>query len=211
MSFKKSHIYYLISFLAIAFILYNTYRFASGLGLQEGYQPEQPIAFSHKTHAGVYKINCVYCHNGVEKSKHALIPDVQTCMNCHAGIRKGEKFGKMEISKILDAYKEGKPLAWVKIHNLPDHVYFNHAQHVKVGKVDCQSCHGKVEEMEQIKQVNTLSMGWCIDCHRKSEVDFGGNDYYDDFKKLHDDFKSGKKEKVFVSDIGGIDCQKCHY
>ena len=194
---------------------------AIGLGRLQGYQPTQPIKFSHQLHAGQNKIECQYCHSGVEKSRHAVIPSVSVCMNCHKYVQKGPKYGKTEIAKIYkhsgwDPEKGAfvnapKPIEWVKVHNLPDHVYFNHSQHVKVGGIECKTCHGNVEEMEEIKQFSPLSMGWCINCHRQSEVQFANNDYYSIFEKYHDDIKSGKKAKVTVEDIGGTECQKCHY
>ena len=106
----------------------------------------------------------------------------------------------------------GGPIEWTRIHNLPDHVYFNHAQHVTVGKVECQQCHGKVEEMEIVAQHTPLSMGWCINCHRKTEVQFADNEYYDNYyEKYHKEIKEGTRDKVTVEDIGGLGCQKCHY
>jgi len=103
------------------------------------------------------------------------------------------------------------PIEWVRIHNLPDHVYFNHSQHVAVGKLECQQCHGTVEEMEVLEQHSPLSMGWCINCHRETEVKFKGNEYYESYEKYHDELAKGHKDKVTVEDIGGLECQKCHY
>ena len=103
------------------------------------------------------------------------------------------------------------PIEWKRIHNLPDHVYFNHAQHVSVGKLECQQCHGEVEAMDVLAQHSPLSMGWCINCHRETEVQFKGNEYYASYAKYHEQLASGDKEKVTVEDIGGLECQKCHY
>ena len=214
---------------------------AIGLGRQKDYQPVQPIYYSHKVHAGINQINCLYCHGSAEQSKHAAIPSVNTCMNCHKAIQayeKGPKIfdedgneidGTAEIQKLYeyagfdpnqpnkwDPSMIKKPIEWVKIHNLPDHVYFSHAQHVTAGKVQCQSCHGAINEMGEVKQVADLSMGWCINCHRESNVQFNydstkGNKFYSIYEKFHNDLKAGKMDSIKVKDIGGLECQKCHY
>ncbi len=184
---------------------------AQGLGRQQYYSPDQPIEFSHKVHAGQNKIDCKYCHTTVEDSRHAGIPSVQLCMNCHAVVKNGTKTGTEEISKIYAALESGKPIEWIKVHNVPDHVFFSHAQHVKVGKVDCQQCHGSVETMDRIMQVEDLGMGWCINCHRNTEVQFTSNEFYKDYKKLHEELNTGKSSRITVDNIGGNDCQKCHY
>lgn len=189
---------------------------------QKGYQPPQPIKFSHKLHAGDNEIACQYCHNSVEKSKHAGIPSVNICMNCHKGIQKGPQYGEKEIAKIYEASgfnpKTGvydgpqNPIKWIKIHNLPDHVYFNHKQHVVVGKQDCANCHGKVKEMEVVQQQSPLTMKWCIECHRKTEVAMEGNAYYDKMHKaLKEKYKGQYDVKFTVDKIGGLECAKCHY
>lgn len=198
----------LISFFIIAEI---TYVEAKNLGRQPGYSPDQPILFSHKVHAGDNKIDCKYCHTGVMVSKHAGIPPVSVCMNCHMAVRQGRNTGTAEIEKIYKAIETGKPIQWIKVHNLPDHTYFNHAQHVNAGKVACESCHGDVKTMDRIKQVQMLSMGWCIDCHRTTEVQFTGNHYYDKFVKLHEELASGKRTRISVEDAGGTECARCHY
>jgi cytochrome c2 len=191
------------------------------LGRQQGYQPDQPIRFSHALHAGTHKIDCQYCHSTAYKGKASNIPSLNTCMNCHKQVSKGPKYGTEEIAKIYDAVgwdpasktysKPAKPVEWVRIHNLPDHVYFNHAQHVNAGKVQCQTCHGPIETMEQVSQYAPLSMGWCINCHRNTEVQFASNNYYTTYEKLHEDLKNKKISKVTVETIGGTECQKCHY
>lgn len=202
-------------------LVFNIFNGAIDLGRSQGYAPEQPIKFSHALHVGQNKIECQYCHTGVEKSRHASIPGTQICMNCHKAVSEGPKYGKEEIAKIYsysgwDAEqskftKAPKDIEWVKIHNLPDHVYFNHSQHVKVGGIKCQTCHGKVEEYEVMKQFAPLSMGWCINCHRQTEVKFADNKYYSVFQKYQDELKKGTKAKVTVEDIGGTECAKCHY
>ena len=189
----------------------------AGIGISQDYQPTQPIKFSHKLHAGQDKINCQYCHSGAEKSKTAGIPSANVCMNCHKYIQEGPVYGKDEIAKIYAALdydpattKYGnnpKPIQWTRIHNLPDLAYFNHSQHVKVGKIECQKCHGPVEEYDYdgMKQFSQLTMGWCIDCHRKTDVNTKGNAYYDKLMELHDN------KAMKVEDIGGLECSKCHY
>ncbi len=212
------------SFLLLATVLVFVFalgKSAIGLGRQQGYQPTQPIKFSHALHAGKNKIDCQYCHFTAADSKHANIPSVSTCMNCHAAVQSGPQYGKTEINKIYEAVgwdpasntysKEPKKVEWVRIHNLPDHVYFNHAQHVTAGKVECQTCHGPIETMDEVYQYSPLSMGWCVNCHRNHDVQFVDNAYYNTFKKFHDGMKAGDRKRVTVEDIGGTECQKCHY
>jgi len=190
------------------------------IGVTQGYKPEQPIKYSHKLHAGDMKISCIYCHSGAEKGKTAGIPSAMVCMNCHKYIQEGPVYGKEEINKIYAALdydpatqKYGpnqKPIQWVRVHNLPDLAYFNHSQHVKVGKIECQTCHGPVQEMDTLKQFSSLTMGWCIDCHRTTEVKMDGNAYYNDYhKKLSE--KYGPEAKLTVEHIGGTECSRCHY
>ncbi len=263
-----------VIFALVVLMGYTTVTNAVDLNRQQGYAPEQPIKFSHATHAGIQQIDCQYCHDGARRSKHSVIPAANTCMNCHKAIKKGSQYGTAEISKIYasagynpntDQYIEnyedmpmeevkemfakwigdtyvkdegtapddefiaeqwngivssltnemkphvGGPIPWVRIHNLPDHAYFNHAQHVTVGKLECQECHGPVEKMEVVYQYSPLSMGWCINCHRQTEVQFADNEYYKSYQKYHDELKSGKRNKVTVEEIGGLECQKCHY
>ncbi len=175
------------------------------VGVQQGYQPKQPIAFSHKVHAGQYEIECIYCHTGAAKGRSANIPSPNICMNCHTQIRNGTITGETEIAKIVAAVENNKPIEWVRIHNLPDLAYFNHSQHVNVAGVECQTCHGPIEEMDVVRQYSLLTMGWCIDCHRKTDVNTKGNAYYDNLIELHDN------KAMKVEDIGGLECAKCHY
>jgi cytochrome c2 len=179
------------------------------IGVQQGYQPKQPIAFSHKIHAGQYEIDCKYCHTGVLKGKNANIPSLNICMNCHNQIKSGTTTGEKEIAILVSAFEKQEPIEWVRVHNLPDLAYFNHAQHVNVGGVECKTCHGPIEEMDVVRQHSLLTMGWCIDCHRKTSVDTTGNDYYNKLVELH---KTKNKNAPFrVEDIGGLECSKCHY
>lgn len=181
------------------------------LGRSQDYAPDQPIKFSHKVHAGDNKIDCKYCHTTVEYGKSAGIPAMELCMNCHVLVREGTNSGKFEIAKVVEANETKTPVEWVRIHNLPDHVFFSHAQHVGVGKVDCKQCHGDVQSMDIVKQNSDLSMGWCVNCHRDTKVDFKDNAYYDNYMKLHDQIKSGKLDTVRAVNIGANDCMRCHY
>jgi cytochrome c551/c552 len=257
---------------------YKTVDNATNMGRQQNYEPDQPINFSHKIHAGVNKIDCQYCHDSARRSKHSSIPGTNTCMNCHSAIKKGTISGTSEITKIFasigydpitgkyvegyenwsdkqveELYKKwigqeymaansltaldeagrstvenqwdgivkalkndsnGKiqgPIEWVRIHNLPDHAYFNHSQHINIGKIACQKCHGPVQEMDVAYQYSTLGMGWCINCHRETEVQFADNAYYKQYERYHEELKDGSRKKVTVEDIGGLECQKCHY
>ncbi len=190
------------------------------IGIYTGYQPAQPIAFSHKIHAGANAINCVYCHSGAEKSKTAGIPSVNVCMNCHKGISKGPVTGTAEIAKIYDAAgwdpakgeynKPQKPIQWVKVHVLADFVFFSHQQHVVVGKQACANCHGDLKTMTVAKQMQPLTMAWCINCHKQTEVPgMKDNPYYESLhKKLAEKFKG---QPITVDKMGGIECAKCHY
>ena len=219
MSFHKRTVAVFILFI-IGGLLSSGWYALKEIGVYTGYQPAQPIAFSHKIHAGENAINCQYCHSGVEKSKNAGIPSVNVCMNCHKGISKGPVYGTTEIAKIYDAAgwdpdkgeytKPQKPIEWIKVHNLQDFVFFSHQQHVKVGKQECTSCHGEVKEMTTAKQVNSLTMGWCIDCHRKTEVPgMKDNPYYESLHKtLAEKYKG---QTITVDKMGGIECGKCHY
>ena len=201
----------------------NAWFGAKKIGVYAGYAPTQPIKFSHKIHAGENEIDCGYCHGSAYKGKSAGIPSVNVCMNCHKGISEGKVWGTEEISKIYaaagfdpetQAYtKEPKPIEWIRIHNLPDFAYFNHSQHVVVGKQKCQTCHGEVETYDYpMKQHSDLTMGWCIDCHRETKVAMKGNAYYD---KIHEELKEKYKDKPIkdftVEHIGGLECAKCHY
>jgi mono/diheme cytochrome c family protein/Zn finger protein HypA/HybF involved in hydrogenase expression len=216
--------------LVAAYFLFGT---LFKVGVDEGYQPVQPIAFSHKIHAGDNKIECQYCHSAAKRSKHSGIPSVNVCMNCHKNISEvaadtkvvledvtlGKEELDKEIAKVYEAAgwdaekleytKEPKPVKWVRVHNLPDFAYFNHSQHVTVAGLKCQKCHGPVEEMEEVYQYSPLTMGWCIDCHKETKVDLKGNEYY---AKIHKELaeKYGV-DQVTIAQLGGKECGKCHY
>lgn len=223
----KKHPVVGVSFIVISFVIVlGLIGFDYGnkvVGVQKGYMPTQPIKYSHQLHAGTYKINCQYCHSGADKSKQATVPSASTCMNCHMHVTASAKYNgnvSPEIQKIYDAVgwdankkaydpsKTQTPIKWVRVHNLPDHAYFNHAQHVKIGKVECQACHGPVETMQVVSQQRSLQMGWCINCHREAKVDVANNDYY---VKLHAELKKEGKSSITVAQNGGTECGKCHY
>ncbi len=221
--FKKHPVVGVLMVSTLFIVALSIYGFDYGnkeVGVQKGYAPTQPIAYSHELHAGKYKINCQYCHSGADKGKQATIPSASTCMNCHMHVTAKEKYNgsvSPEIQKIYtsigwDAEKRAyipnykqQPIKWIRIHNLPDHAYFNHAQHVKIGKVECQACHGSVETMKVVSQQHSLQMGWCINCHREAKVDVAGNDYYEG---LH---KNLNGKSITVAENGGTECGKCHY
>ncbi len=164
---KKSYLDYILRnrlpvtiFVAIAaFAL--TYFASSAERDGVGYTPDQPINYSHRLHAGDMKIDCQYCHIGVEKSHHAIVPAVSTCMNCHTVARKD----RPEIIKLTEYYVENKPLQWKRIHKVPDFAYFNHSVHVNKG-IDCVSCHGEIKQMEKVGQMQSFTMNSCLNCHR---------------------------------------------
>jgi len=221
-------------FVSVIFLLLSSAYFAYGyfmqVGVDQGYMPVQPIHYSHKIHAGANQIECKYCHSSARVSKHSGIPALNVCMNCHKNIAEynGEEdlengytkdFYTNEIKKLYAAVGwdeenqrytgETKPVKWVRIHNLPDFVYFNHAQHVQVGEIECQKCHGPVEEMEIMYQYSPLTMGWCINCHRETNVKVENNEYY---TKIHEELsKKYGVEKLTAAQMGGLECGKCHY
>lgn len=217
---KAKLVMVIVALLAIGYISKITYVEARALGRQQGYAPVQPIWFSHKVHAGQNGINCEYCHVDARTSRHAGIPSLNVCMNCHSQVKEGSVSGKKEIAKIYEHLgynpttmqydKPGKPIEWIKVHNLPDHVYFNHAQHVQAGKVKCQECHGPVEKMNRVVEYKELAMGdFCLDCHRKRGIDTS-NPYYKHYKFKEMKEKEGI-DKITVDKIGGADCSSCHY
>jgi mono/diheme cytochrome c family protein len=238
--FYRNKVYIALAILVL-FIVGGFYltEGAIGLGRQQGYQPQQPIFYSHKVHAGINQISCLYCHTNAMASRHATVPPLNVCMNCHAAINDythgpklyredgSEVDGTVEIQKLYSYVgydsktstyhpENAKPVEWIKIHNLPDHVFFSHAQHTKAGKVQCQTCHGPIQQMDEVHQFAPLSMGWCINCHRTTKVDFpdstgNGNKFYSIYEHFHRDLKTGSMDSVTVQDIGGTECQKCHY
>jgi len=184
---------------------------ALAFNLSKNYAPVQPIKFSHTIHATDNKIDCYYCHSGVLKGKNAGVPPVSLCMNCHKHQKEGTKTGKFEIRKVLEAAEDSIPIRWVRIHTLPDFTYFNHMQHVSIGGVECITCHGDVENMHIVEQVEDLSMGWCITCHEETKVDFSNEYYKTYYPALNDSLLTGRIDSIMVSDINGKDCSVCHY
>ena len=215
---------------------YFAYGWMMQVGVDQGYAPIQPIHYSHKIHAGDNKIECKYCHSSARVSKTSGIPSLNVCMNCHKSIYEytgnpegpsqddlangyTNEFYTGEIKKLYKAVGwdetnqkytgESQPVEWVRIHNLPDFAYFNHSQHVSVAGVECQTCHGPVEEMEIMYQYAPLTMGWCIDCHRETNVKVEGNEYYE---KIHAELsKKYGVENLTAAQLGGLECGKCHY
>jgi mono/diheme cytochrome c family protein len=208
---------------------YFVYGFLMQIGVDQDYAPVQPIHYSHRIHAGDNEINCKYCHSAARVSKNAGIPSLNVCMNCHKNIGEvaettatpeySKAFYDEQIQKLYTAVGwdqasqtytgKTQPVKWVRIHNLPDFVYFNHSQHVTVAGIECQTCHGPVEEYEIQKQFAPLTMGWCIDCHRKTDVKMEGNGYY---TKIHEELsKKYGVDKLTAAQMGGLECGKCHY
>ena len=222
---------FLMIVVAIFFLLssaYFVFGYLSQIGVDQGYQPVQPIHFSHKIHAGDNGVDCKYCHSSARVSKTSGIPSLNVCMNCHKSIYEyngetspeySKEFYDGEIKKLYAASGwddadqkytgESQPVKWVRIHNLPDFAYFNHSQHVTVAGVECQTCHGPVEEMEVMYQHAPLTMGWCINCHRETNVDVKDNAYYE---KIHEELsKKYGVENLTAAQMGGMECGKCHY
>ncbi|WP_338377721.1 c-type cytochrome [uncultured Flavobacterium sp.] len=229
-AFAKNQFLMVVS--AIMFLLvsaYFMYGYFMQIGVDQGYEPIQPIHYSHKIHAGDNGIDCKYCHSAARVSKHSNIPSLNVCMNCHKNISEvaettateehSKAFYDEQIDKLYTAVGWDKatqsytgktsPVKWVRIHNLPDFVYFNHSQHVSVAGIECQTCHGPVEEMEIMRQHSPLTMGWCINCHRETNVKVEDNEYY---KKIHEELskKYGVKQ-LTAAQMGGLECGKCHY
>jgi mono/diheme cytochrome c family protein len=225
----------IFGFIFFCWLIVQGWNWAINIGVYGGeevahYKPEQPIQFNHTTHAGKLAINCQYCHSSAEKSKHAGIPSANVCMNCHKAINEGPITGTAEIAKIYEATGWDpatnkytgveKPIQWVKVHNLPDHVAFSHATHVAIGKIECQKCHGPVDtKFDVAEQWSPLTMGWCIQCHNETEVQMANNGYYDEIHRRLKETPMGNKElqqyledeKITVKELGGWECAKCHY
>jgi hypothetical protein len=208
---KIKFVYIILCLVPGIFIVKILYGNATNIGINKNYAPDQPIKFSHRIHVKENSIECLFCHNSPEFSRESGVPTTNVCMICHNKIKTGVMTGQFEINKIIKSFEENKPIEWIKIHNLPDHVFFSHAQHVNIGKIGCETCHGDIQEMHITKQYASLSMGWCVQCHRESEVQFEENKFYSKHIELHEDLKSGKIKKVTADKIGANDCQKCHY
>ena len=224
---------FLVLVTSIALLLasgYFVYGYFMQVGVDQGYEPVQPIHYSHRIHAGDNKIDCKYCHSSARVSKTSGIPSLNVCMNCHKSIGEvaaetqleGQEYGVDYNAEIQKLYKavgwdetnqkytgETSPVKWIRIHNLPDFAYFNHSQHVSVAGIECQTCHGPVEEMEIVSQYAPLTMGWCINCHRETNVKIKDNAYY---TKIHEQLsKKYGVEQLTAAQMGGLECGKCHY
>ena len=229
-AYAKNQFLVLVSAILLLLVsAYFAYGWMMQIGVDQGYEPVQPIHYSHRIHAGENGIDCKYCHSAARVGKHSNIPSLNVCMNCHKNISEvaettateehSKAFYDEQIAKLYDAVGwdkslqkytgKTKPVKWVRIHNLPDHVYFNHSQHVTVAGVECQTCHGPVEEMEIMKQHAPLTMGWCINCHRETNVKVEDNAYY---KKIHEELsKKYGVSQLTAAQMGGLECGKCHY
>lgn len=253
----------ILGLFVVAYLVVIGYQGLMGVGVYQGYTPDQPVKFIHSVHVCENEVDCQYCHHSAYESKHAGIPSTNVCMNCHKAVKKGSRYGEVEIGKIYAAigfdaesgtyldgegqngYQspqddfQGKPLKWNKVHNLPDHVFFSHQQHVVVGGLECQNCHGDVGKftvgrIAPVEEINglvddfpglielskpTLTMGWCIECHNKAEISFASSGYYEDIhERLKDDLRGNEElrkyledEKTTVKELGGWECAKCHY
>jgi hypothetical protein len=208
---KKQWINGLILLGTFSYLGYALTVDAIDIGHSPAYMPDQPIKFSHKVHAGQNKTDCLYCHSSAPYSKAAGIPPENVCMNCHLLVRKGTRSGTFEIAKIIKHYESKQPIEWVKVYNLQDHVFFSHAQHVGAGGISCQKCHGPVETMDRISQYSDLTMGWCINCHRTTNVNFKENKFYSQYKDLAGKMRKGSMDSVTIATLGGTECMKCHY
>ena len=253
----------LVGLFVVAYAVVIGYQGLMGIGVMEGYKPDQPIKFIHSVHVCENEVDCKYCHHSAYESKHAGIPSTNVCMNCHKAVKKGRRYGETEIGKIYAAigfdpesgtYMNGagekgftnpqddfggEPIRWNKVHNLPDHVFFSHQQHVVVGGLHCQNCHGDVQTYTVGRQARTedinklvddypgliqlskptLTMGWCIECHNKAEVSLASSGYYEEMhERLRDDERGNEElrryledDKITVKELGGWECAKCHY
>jgi len=208
---KRRYILGILFLAALGWQVKLLYDAGTSLGRQQNYEPDQPIKFSHVVHVADNRIDCQYCHTTATYSKSAGIPEVNICWNCHSIVREGSHSGRHQIDMIVEAHESGIPIEWIRIHNLQDHVFFSHAQHVQVAGIECSTCHGAIEEMNRVRQVSDLSMGWCINCHRDTEVQFFDNDFYTRYEELSRKVRSGEIERVTAGMIGGTECSKCHY
>ncbi|MCB9427051.1 MAG: c-type cytochrome [Flavobacteriales bacterium] len=229
-AFARNQFLVLVSVIVLILVAgYGAYGYLMQVGIDQGYAPIQPIHYSHKIHAGDNQIDCKYCHSSARVSKTSGIPSLNVCMNCHKNISEvaestataeySKEFYDAQIQKLYEAVGWDssaqkytgvtKPVKWVRVHNLPDFVYFNHSQHVSVAGVECQTCHGPVEEMEIMEQHSPLTMGWCVNCHRETNVKVEDNEYY---QKIHETLaKKQGVDKFTAAQMGGLECGKCHY
>ncbi len=208
---KKGRVNIILLSVSAIFITRTLVVDAIAIGHSPDYEPDQPVKFSHAVHAGQNRTDCIYCHSYAPYSKTAGFPAENICMNCHLLVRSGTRSGVFEINKVISAFENKKPIEWIKVHNLPDHVFFSHAQHVSAGEIACQECHGAVEKMGRIKLSRDLTMGWCINCHRSRNVNFNNNRFYAEYKGLADKIRNRETDSIKVKMTGGTECMKCHY
>ena len=208
---NKQWIHFIVLAFTGIFITKSLVEGAIAIGHSPGYAPDQPVKFSHAVHAGQNGTDCVYCHSYAPYSKSAGFPPENVCMNCHLLVRNGTRSGAFEIAKVIRGYEELKSIEWVKVYNLPDHVFFSHGQHAGAGGISCQECHGTVEKTDRINLANELTMGWCINCHRTRNVNFRNNKFYAEYRDLMEKISKGEADSVTVEKIGGTECMKCHY
>jgi hypothetical protein len=207
LKYKIIHLVVLVSCLSLMFAI--LYADIIKLGLQQGYEPDQPIKFSHKVHSGDNGTDCSFCHMPAKYGQSAGIPGVNICLNCHAGVVEGQRSGGFEISKLLVYKQEKKTIPWIRVNNLPDHVSFNHSSHVN-GGVECKDCHGLIEETNRTRQEQELSMIWCLNCHAERKVNIRENDYYENYREFLEE-QNQPTDSATVQQLGGWDCMNCHY
>jgi hypothetical protein len=191
--------------------LYAVFFVAYGFSpktLEVGYQPTQPVPFSHALHAGELGMDCRYCHTSVEKAAHASVPPTQTCMNCHTQVKPQSP----KLAKVKESYETGLPVEWTRIHKLPDFAYFDHSAHVNRG-IGCVSCHGRIDRMEVVYQSSPLSMGWCLECHRDPEINLRPTDKvtnlaWDQAAEMSPEERKALADKFHINP--SEDCSTCH-
>lgn len=206
---SKSNLKKAIPVIVILLVVGGVVNALVDVGVNQGYAPTQPIPFSHKLHAGVNNIPCMYCHVGVEKSKHATVPSMNVCMNCHSVVKPDSP----HIKRLKELYAKGEAFQWVKVNDLPDHVNFNHKRHIAKG-VACETCHGDVKKMDVVRQDKPLLMGWCLDCHR------GKTTPEDVVKRVSADRKAAlgdapashrKDGEIPIGGVAPTSCYTCHH
>ena len=194
-------------FFALTGAVLIPWYYFSPKNLQVGYAPKQPVAYSHRLHAGEMGIDCRYCHANVEKSAHAMVPNTQTCMGCHAVVKNDRVNPESaKIAPIKASWETGESVEWVKVHKLPDHTYFNHSAHLAVG-VGCVSCHGRVDQMDVVRVDQPIAMQWCLECHRNPEPNLRPKDQVTNMAWTRDQAPPGWKAPEVHPPTN---CSGCH-
>ena len=206
---KYKYIHFILLILCLSYCLWIVYSEVLKLGLQQNYEPDQPIKFSHKIHSTQNGIDCYFCHMPAKRGSSAGIPGVNICLNCHAGVVEGQRSGGFEIGKLLEYKQVKKPIPWIRVNNLPDHVFFNHSSHVN-GGIECAECHIGIEKMDRTKQEQELSMSWCLDCHFEKKINIKDNQYYSNYRNYLEENHLAI-DSATVYQLGGWDCMNCHY